>query len=102
MERDFAGMDRWKAVFAASAGSLADGSGWVIMAYSARDKRLATFAAENESAAPAGASLLLALDMSEHAYAADYGADATRYVEAFMGAIRWTNAERLYREAMRV
>jgi Fe-Mn family superoxide dismutase len=102
MERDFAGMDRWKAEFAASAASLAGGAGWVIMAYSGRDKRLAIFVAENESIAPVGTSPLLALDMSERAYAADYGANAAKYVEAFMGAIRWTNAERLYREAMRV
>jgi superoxide dismutase, Fe-Mn family len=102
MERDFAGMDRWKAEFAASAASLTGGSGWVIMAYSGRDKRLANFVAENESAAPIGTSPLLALDMSEHAYAADYGTDAAKFVEAFMGAIRWANAERLYREAMRV
>ena len=52
--------------------------------------------------APAGCVPLLALDMYEHAYAIYYGADAAKYVEAFMQAIKWTNAERLYREAMRV
>ena len=32
----------------------------------------------------------------------DYGNDVAKYVEAFMQVIKWTNAERLYREAMRV
>ena len=45
---------------------------------------------------------LLVLDMYEHAYAADYGTDTEKYIEAFVQAIKWTNAERLYREAMRV
>ena len=42
------------------------------------------------------------MDMHEHAYAADYEKDVARYIEAFVQAIKWTNAERLYREAMRV
>ena len=52
--------------------------------------------------APAGGVPVLAMDMYEHAYAADYGTDAAKYVDAFMQVIKWTNAERLYREAMRV
>jgi Fe-Mn family superoxide dismutase len=34
--------------------------------------------------------------MYEHAYAMDYGAKATGYVDAFMEAIRWDNALSLY------
>jgi Fe-Mn family superoxide dismutase len=45
---------------------------------------------------------LLALDMYEHAYQMDYGADAAKYVDTFMRLIRWTTPERLYREAIRV
>jgi len=39
---------------------------------------------------------ILALDMYEHAYQMDYGAKAGDYVEAFMKAIRWSNADNLY------
>lgn len=102
MARDYGSLDRWKAEFAASGRSLASGTGWVIMAYSARDKRISTFVASDESMTPASAVPLLAMDMSEHAYGADHGKDVAKYVEAFMAAIKWTNAERLYREAMRV
>jgi hypothetical protein len=38
--------------------------------------------------------------MDMHRYA--YDGDAAAHVGAFMLAIKWTNAERLYREAMRV
>jgi len=34
--------------------------------------------------------------MYEHAYHMDYGAKAGEYVDAFMAAIRWSNADSLY------
>jgi Fe-Mn family superoxide dismutase len=52
--------------------------------------------------APAGSAPLLAIDMYEHAYAMDYGANAGAYVDAILKIVKWPNAERLYREAMRV
>ena len=41
---------------------------------------------------------VLVLDMYEHAYHMDYGAAAARYVDAFMEAIRWDNAVKLYEQ----
>lgn len=102
LSRDFGSLDRWKAEFVGIGKSLASGTGWVILAYAPRDKRLFNHRAENDSMAPAGSVPLLAMDMYEHAYAADYGTDAAKYIDAFVQAIKWTNAERLYREAMRV
>ncbi|KAF0100568.1 MAG: superoxide dismutase Fe-Mn family [Rhodospirillaceae bacterium] len=102
LSRDFGSLDRWKAEFVCIGKSLASGTGWAILAYAPRDKRLFNYRAENDSMAPAGAVPLLTMDLYEHAYAADYGTDLAKYIEAFMQAIKWTNAERLYREAMRV
>ena len=102
LARDFGSLDRWKAEFAATGKALGGGSGWVILAYAPRDKRLFTHWAADHSMAPAGGVPLLALDMYEHAYQMDYGADAGKYVDNFMQAIRWTTPERLYREAIRV
>jgi Superoxide dismutase len=102
LSRDFGSLDRWKAEFVGTGKSLTSGTGWVILAYAPRDKRLFNYRAENDSMAPAGGVPLLAMDMYEHAYAADYGTDTAKYIEAFVQAIKWTNAERLYREAMRV
>jgi Fe-Mn family superoxide dismutase len=39
---------------------------------------------------------VIALDMYEHAYHMDYGAKAGAYVDAFMEAINWDNAAKLY------
>lgn len=102
LSRDFGSFDRWKAEFRLIGESLNAGSGWVILAYAPREKRLLNHRTENDSMAPAGSVPLLAMDMYEHAYTADYGTDTAKYIEAFVQAIKWTSAERLYREAMRV
>lgn len=98
LSRDFTSLDRCKAEFAAIARSLAGSGGWVILAHSPRDKRLYNHRAATTSESPAASVPLLAMDM--HRYA--YDGDAAAHVDAFMLAIKWTNAERLYREAMRV
>lgn len=102
LSRDFSSLDRWKAEFMATGRSLSDGDGWVILSHSARDKRLYNHRTASVCEVPAGTTLLLAMDMHRHAYEKDFGNDAAKYVEAFMQVIKWTNAERLYREAMRV
>jgi Fe-Mn family superoxide dismutase len=102
LARDFGSLDRWQAEFGTTAKALGGGSGWVILAYSGCDKRLYNHWAADHSMAPAGSAPLLAIDMYEHAYAMDYGANAGAYVDAFLKIVKWPNAERLYREAMRV
>lgn len=102
MSRDFGSLDRWKAEFMATGRSLSDGDGWVILSHSARDKRLYNHRTASVSEVPAGSTPLLAMDMHRHAYEKDYDSDAAKYIEAFVQAIKWTNAERLYREAMRL
>lgn len=44
----------------------------------------------------AGGMPILGLDMYEHSYHIDYGAKAATYVDTFMVAIRWSNADRLF------
>jgi Fe-Mn family superoxide dismutase len=102
LARDFGTLDRWRAEFAASGKALDGGSGWVILTYAPRDKRLFNHCCADDAMAPAGGVPLLALDMDKHAYESDYGAEVDRYVDSFMPTIRWTTPERLYREAIRV
>jgi superoxide dismutase, Fe-Mn family len=69
----------------------------VLLTWSARDRRLVNQWAADHSMTLAGATPLLALDMYEHAYHMDYGANAGAYVEAFMKAIDWREADRRFR-----
>jgi Fe-Mn family superoxide dismutase len=72
------------------------GSGWVLLMYSPRDKRLVNQWAADHTNAIAGGQPAIALDMYEHAYHMDYGAKAGGYVDAFMEAINWDNAVKFY------
>ncbi len=96
--RDFGSVERWRAEFSAMGKAEGGGSGWVLLTYSPRDKRLINQWAADHSNAVAGGRPILALDMYEHAYHMDYGASAGGYVDAFMAAIRWDNAQSLFRQ----
>jgi Fe-Mn family superoxide dismutase len=96
LEKDFGSVDRWKAEFAAMGKALGGGSGWVLLTYSPRDRRLVNQWAADHTNTLAGGRPILALDMYEHAYHMDFGAKAGAYVDAFMQIIRWDNAATLY------
>jgi superoxide dismutase, Fe-Mn family len=94
--RDFGSIDRWRTEFTAMGKAEGGGSGWVILAYSPRDKRLVNQWAADHTTTLAGGRPVLVLDMYEHAYHMDFGAKAASYVDAYMEAIRWDNAVKLY------
>jgi superoxide dismutase, Fe-Mn family len=94
--RDFGTLDRWRAEFVAMGKAEGGGSGWVVLNWDARSKRLVNAWAADHTTTLAGGRPILVLDMYEHAYHMDYGAKAGDYVEAFMHAIRWTNADMLF------
>jgi Fe-Mn family superoxide dismutase len=90
--RDFGSVASWQAQFAAMGKALAGGSGWVLLAYLPRDRRLINEWAADHTHTLAGATPILALDMYEHSYHIDYGAKAASYVDAFMRNINWESA----------
>ncbi len=89
LARDFGSVERWHAEFSAMGKAQGGGSGWTILSYSPRDKRLMNSWAADHTTQPGGGRPVLALDMYEHSYHMDYGAKAAAYVDAFMGQIRW-------------
>jgi Fe-Mn family superoxide dismutase len=101
LARDFGSVERWRAEFVAMGKAEGGGSGWVLLTWSPRDKRLINAWAADHTTTLAGGQPILALDMYEHAYHMDYGAKAGDYVEAFMQAIRWSNADSLYENHVR-
>jgi Fe-Mn family superoxide dismutase len=99
IERDFGSVDRWAAQFSAMGKALGGGSGWVILTWSHRDRRLMNAWAADHTMTLAGGTPILVLDMYEHAYAIDYGAKAGAYVDAFMKIINWPNADAQFARA---
>jgi superoxide dismutase, Fe-Mn family len=94
--RDFGSMEKWQAQFVAMGKAFGGGSGWVLLTYSHRGKKLINQWAADHTCCLAGASSVLALDMYEHSYHIDYGARAAAYVDAFMSNINWENVSALY------
>ncbi len=90
LEEHFGGVDRWRREFVGAAQSLAGGSGWVLLSYSPHESRLYNQLALEDAQAIPGAVPILVLDMYEHAYHLEFGANATAYVDAFMRLIEWT------------
>ena len=96
IDRDFGSFERWRAEFIAMGKALGGGSGWVLLTWSPRDKKLVNQWASDHCHTLAGGTSILALDMYEHSYHMDYGAKAASYVDTFMAAIRWSNVDRLF------
>jgi superoxide dismutase, Fe-Mn family len=95
--RDFGSFDRWRAEFVAMGKALGGGSGWVLLSWSPRDRKLVNQWAADHCHTLAGGTPILALDMYEHSYHMDFGAKAAGYVDCFMEVIRWENAERHFK-----
>jgi Fe-Mn family superoxide dismutase len=97
--RDFGSVSRWRHEFTALANALANGSGWVLLSWVPRDRRLINQSTSETSQGVAGALPILALDMYEHAYQIDFGTNAAAYVAAFMRNIDWSAVQGRYEDA---
>jgi len=95
LTRDFGSVEHWRSEYIAMGKALGGGSGWVLLSWSPRDKRLVNQWAADHCHTLAGGQPIIALDMYEHSYHIDYGAKAATYVDTFMTAIRWSNADKL-------
>jgi Fe-Mn family superoxide dismutase len=102
LARDFGSVDRWRREFVALANALAAGSGWVLLTWLPRDARLINQSVSDASQGIAGGIPILALDMYEHAYHLDFGANAAAYVAAFMRNIDWNAVQGRYEDAVTV
>jgi Fe-Mn family superoxide dismutase len=102
LARDFGSVERWKAEFSAMGRALGGGSGWVVLSYVPRERRLVNQYASDHSQAVASGIPLLALDMYEHAYHMDFGANAPAYVDTFVRNIDWKGVAARYEDAAKV
>jgi Fe-Mn family superoxide dismutase len=102
LARDFGSVARWRQEFIALAEALTGDSGWILLTCVPRDGRLINHSASDHAESIAGGIPILALDMYEHAYHIEFGANTTAYIAAFMRNIHWEEVEARYRDAMTV
>jgi Fe-Mn family superoxide dismutase len=102
LARDFGSVDRWRDEFVAMAHGLAGGSGWVLLTYVPRDHRLINQLATEHGQTIAGGVPILAMDMYEHAYHIDFGANAKAYIDTYLRNIDWKAVQARYEDACSV
>ncbi len=68
LARDFGSFERWRSEFIAMGKALGGGSGWVLLSWSPRDRKLVNQWASDHCHTLAGGAPILALDMYEHSY----------------------------------
>ena len=94
LDAHWGSVDAWRKQFIAAAQALRGGSGWVVLARTGRDGRLTNHVAVDHTQSLVDSAPLLVLDMYEHAYHIDFGANATAYIDAFMRNVDWSVVER--------
>jgi Fe-Mn family superoxide dismutase len=86
---DFGSAWAWRREFVRAGQSLANGSGWVALVYARQGKRFWNQVSSDHFQTAVDAAPVLVLDMYEHAYHLDFGANVTAYIDAFMRNINW-------------
>jgi Fe-Mn family superoxide dismutase len=84
----------WETQFRATALGLGGGSGWVILALELDTGGLRTYGSQSHTQTLATSFPLLVLDMYEHSYQMDFGAEHARYIDAFFANVRWDDVNR--------
>jgi Fe-Mn family superoxide dismutase len=92
IEESFGSIEAWQKDFKA-VGSMR-GIGWAALYRDPTGGRLINFwINEHDVAHPAGCSLILIMDVFEHAFMLDYGLKKADYIEVFFKNIDWKAAE---------
>jgi len=89
LTQSFGSIEAWKDDFVKTAKSLSGGSGWVILFYVKEEQVLINQIASDHTDSVSTGIPLLVMDMYEHSYHMDYGAKASKYINAFIANIDW-------------
>ncbi len=93
IERDFGSFDAWKADMKAT-GIAA--RGWVWLAYDHSTEKLFNYLGDSQNTYPVwNCTPLVALDVYEHAYWADYGTKRADYIDAFFANLDWSVVDKM-------
>lgn len=89
MIRDFGSLEAWQKDFK-STGTMR-GIGWVVLAYDKEADRLFNvWVTEHDMGNLTTSTMLLVMDVWEHAYMTDYQIKRADYIDAFLAAIDWS------------
>jgi Fe-Mn family superoxide dismutase len=94
IKAEYGSLETWEHEIRSTGLSLAGGSGWVILNYNAREGAVHNYWAADHTHSLTWGVPLLVMDMYEHAYHMDYGANAKGYIDAFFQNVNWDEVNR--------
>jgi Fe-Mn family superoxide dismutase len=94
LKAHYGSLETWEQEFRLTGLSLGGGSGWVVLAYDPHEKAAHTYWLWDHTHSLAWGTPLLVMDMYEHSYAMDYGANARGYIDAFFQNVQWDEVNR--------
>ncbi|WP_207763268.1 superoxide dismutase [Leptospira ellisii] len=96
----FGSFDAWEKEFKNIALSLSGGSGWVVLYFNKRKQRMANYWCQDHTFGVVNAVPILVLDMYEHSYQIDFGANAKEYIDVFLRNVQWEVVEKRLEDAI--
>ena len=94
LEKEFGSFDRFKKEFSQAANSV-EGSGWAALTYCRKTGRPLIMQVEKHNAnVYPNFSILMVIDVFEHAYYLDYQNVRAKFVEAFWNIVNWETVSR--------
>lgn len=96
IKKEFGSFERFKKEFSQAAQSV-EGSGWAALVYDGELKRPMIMQIEkhNTNIFPTH-TILMVLDVFEHAYYIDYKNDRAKFIDAFWNIVNWKEVERRF------
>ncbi len=94
IKAEYGSLETWEQEFRQTGLALGGGSGWVVLAFDPHQKAAHTYWLWDHTHSLALGTPLLVMDMYEHAYAMDYGANTRGYVDAFFQNLNWEEVNR--------
>lgn len=95
----YGSLEVWEQDFRLTGMSLAGGSGWIVASYDPRSQEVHNWWAFDHTHSVPGGVPVLVMDMYEHSYQMDYGANAKGYIDAFFQNVKWDEVNRRLEEA---
>lgn len=94
--------EQWEAEFKRTGNALSGGSGWVVLAHNFHTDELHNYWSWDHMHNVPFSRPILVMDMYEHAYQMDYGAEAAKYIDAFMQNLNWEEVNRRFVSTQRM
>ena len=99
---EFGNFENWESDFRKVGLGLGGGSGWVVLGFNTHLGTIENFWSPDHMHAPISTIPLLVMDMYEHSYQMDYGAQAAKYIDSFFQNINWEEVSRRFEMAKKV